>query len=63
MKKSQNFYKIIKLFKNTIYCFTKKYKVTRRQNNGKNKNNHIISTAYGNQDFLGMAPVGENGVR
>ena len=32
-------------------------------NNGKNKNNHIISTAYGNQDFLGMAPVGENGVR
>lgn len=32
-------------------------------NNGKNKNNHIISTAYVNQDFLGMAPVGTNGVR
>lgn len=31
--------------------------------NGKNKNNHIISTTYGNQDFLGMAPVGVNGVR
>lgn len=32
-------------------------------NNGKNKNNHIISTAYGNHDFLGMTPVGKNGVR
>ena len=32
-------------------------------NNGKNNNNHIISTTYVNQDFLGMAPVGANGVR
>lgn len=31
--------------------------------NGKNKNNHIISTTYINQDFMGMAPVGNNGVR
>ena len=31
--------------------------------NGKNNNNHIISTTYTNQDFLGLAPVGENGVR
>lgn len=32
-------------------------------NNGKDNENHIISTTYGNQDFLGMAPVGKNGVR
>ena len=30
---------------------------------GKDKKNHIISTTYINQDFLGMAPVAKNGVR
>lgn len=30
---------------------------------GKDKKNHIISTSYINQDFLGMAPVAKNGVR
>lgn len=29
---------------------------------GKDKSNHIISTSYINQDFLGCAPVNENGV-
>lgn len=28
-----------------------------------NKSNHIISTTYINQNFLGMAPVGKSGVR
>lgn len=32
-------------------------------NQGDNKKNHIISTAYVNQDLFGMAPVGANGVR
>lgn len=31
--------------------------------NGKNKNNHVVSTTYTNQDFLGLAPVEKNGVR
>ncbi len=31
--------------------------------NGLNKQNHIISTAFINQDFLGSAPVNKNGVR
>lgn len=31
--------------------------------NGKNKENHIISTTMVNEDFLGTSPVGANGVR
>ncbi len=31
--------------------------------NGKNKTNHVISTTYTNQEFLGLAPVEKNGVR
>lgn len=36
---------------------------TEEWHNGKNKNNHIISTTYINQDLMGMAPVGKKGVR
>ena len=32
-------------------------------NSNKDKKNHIISTTYVNQDFMGLAPVGKNGVR
>lgn len=32
-------------------------------NSNKDKKNHIVSTTYVNQDFMGLAPVGENGVR
>lgn len=31
-------------------------------NDGTTKTNHMLSTAYINQDFMGMAPVGNNGV-
>ena len=30
---------------------------------GQDKNNHVISTVYANQEFVGMPPVKENGVR
>lgn len=32
-------------------------------NSNKDKKNHIVSTTYVNQDFMGLAPVKENGVR
>ncbi len=32
-------------------------------NSNKDKKNHIVSTTYINQDFIGLAPVGESGVR